>query len=171
MKKIDASKSLIFSRNIEDLKNSLEYLNLAGYFSNSKDFSEYEEATLDVVQAAKFMSSIYAFVRDGNVHGFIYFIPKSKAVFVEEEPEKKTLRQFKSIEEFYAETGFKIGEVVKIKNFVGYKYEETSIMNGFRVYTNETYVIFGAGSRSLDELFKHFKYYKNGKWCRFGVEE
>ena len=171
MKKIDASKSLIFSRNIEDLKNSLEYLNLAGYFSNSKDFSEYEEATLDVVQAAKFMSSIYAFVRDGNVHGFIYFIPKSKAVFVEEEHEKKTLRQFKSIEEFYAETGFKIGEVVKIKNFVGYKYEETSIMNGFRVYTNETYVIFGAGSRSLDELFKHFKYYKNGKWCRFGVEE
>ena len=171
MKKIDASKSLIFSRNIEDLKNSLEYLNLAGYFSNSKDFSEYEEATLDVVQAAKFMSSIYAFVRDGNVHGFIYFIPKLKAVFVEEEPEKKTLRQFKSIDEFFAETGFVIGEVVKIKNFVGYKYEETSIMNGFRVYTNETYVIFGAGSRSLDELFKHFKYYKNGKWCRFGVEE
>ena len=90
---------------------------------------------------------------------------------IEEEPEKKTLRPFKSIEEFFAETSFVIGEIVKIKNLVGYKYEETSVVNGFRVYTNETYVIFGAGSRSFDELFKHFKYYKNGKWLRFGVEE
>lgn len=24
---------------------------------------------------------------------------------------------------------------------------------------------------SFDELFKHFKYYKNGEWLRFGVEE
>ena len=171
MKKIDANKSLIFSRNIEDFKNSLEYLYLGGYFSNSEDFSEYEEATLDIVQVAKSASSIYGFVRDGNVHGFIYFIPKSKAVFVEEEHEKKTLRPFKSIDEFFNVTGFTIGEVVKIKNFVGYKYEETSILNGFRVYTDETYAIFGAGSRSFDELFKHFKYYKNSKWCRFGVEE
>ena len=171
MKKIDVSKSLIFSRNIEDLQNSLDYLNLSGYFSNSKDFSEYEEAKLDVVQVAKFVSSIYGFLRDGSVHGFIYFIPKSKVVFIEEEPEKKTLRPFKSIDEFFNVTGFTIGEVVKIKNFVGYKYEETSILNGFRVYTNETYIIFGSSSRSLDELFKHFKYYKNGKWLRFGVEE
>ena len=171
MKKIDANKSLIFCRNIEDLQNSLEYLNLDGYFSNSDDFSEYEEATLDIVQVAKFVSSIYWFVRDGNVHGFIYFIPKTKAVFVEEEPKQKTLRAFKSIEEFFNITGFTIGDVVKIKNFVGYKYEETSILNGFRVYTDETYAIFGAGSRSFDELFKHYKYYKNGKWCRFGIEE
>ena len=171
MKKIDVNKSLIFSRNIEDLKNSLEYLYLGGYFSNSEDFSEYEEATLDIVQVAKSASSIYGFVREGSVHGFIYFIPKAKAVFVEEEPEKKTLRPFKSMEEFFNATGFEIGDVVQIKNFVGYKYEEKSVINGFRVYTNETYVIFGAGSRSFDELFSHFKYYKNGKWWRFGIEE
>ena len=171
MKKIDVNKSLIFSRNVEDLQNSLEYLNLSGYFSNSKDFSVYEEATLDIVQVAKFVSSVYWFVRDSNLHGFIYFIPKAKAVFVEEEPKQKTLRPFKSIDEFFSVTGFKIGDVVKIKNFVGYKYEEASILNGFRVYTDETYVIFGAGSRSFDELFKHFKYYKNCKWCRFGIEE
>ena len=171
MKKIDVNKSLIFSRNIEDLKNSLEYINQDGYFSNSADFSEYEEATLDIVQVAKFVSSIYAFVRDDRIHGFKYFIPKLKVVFVEEEPEKKQLRPFKSMNEFFEVTGFKIGDVVKIKNFVGYKYEETSILNGFRVYTHETYIIFGAGSRSFDEFFKHFKYYKNGKWCRFGVEE
>ena len=31
--------------------------------------------------------------------------------------------------------------------------------------------IYGASTHSLDELFKHFKYYKNGEWLRFGVEE
>ena len=171
MKKIDVNKSLIFSRNIEDLQNSLEYLYLGGYFSNSKDFSVYEEATLDVVQVAKVSSSFYGFTRGGNVHNFIYFIPKLKAVFVEEEPKKKKLRQFKSIDEFLAETGFVIGKVVHIKNFGNYPYTEKSIFCGFRVYTNETYVMFGAGLRSLDELFAHYKYLKNGKWCRFGVEE
>ena len=89
MKKINISKSLIFSRTIEDFTTSLEYLYLSGYFSNSADFSEYEEATLDVVQVAKYASSIYGFVREGSVHGFIYFIPKIKAVFVEEEPKQK----------------------------------------------------------------------------------
>ena len=84
MKKIDVNKSLIFSRNIEDFKNSLEYLYLAGYFSNSEDFSEYEEATLDLVQVAKVASSHYGFMRDGTKHAFKYFIPKSKVVFVEE---------------------------------------------------------------------------------------
>ena len=170
MKKIDASKSLIFSRNIEDFKNSLEYLYLGGYFSNSEDFSEYEEATLDVVQVAKSASSFYRFMREGNVHNFIYFIPKSKVVFIEE-PKEKKLRPFNSIEEFFAETGFVIGNVIHVKNVGNYPYTEKSIFCGFRVYKNETYIIFGAGSRSFDELFKHFKYYKNGKWCRFGVEE
>ena len=174
MKKIDVSKSLIFSSKVEDVKNSLEHLDQEGYFSNSDDFSECEEAKLDVVRVsnvANFVFNPYVFIRDDFRYSFSYFISKSKVVCVEEEPEKKTLRPFKSVEEFYAETGFTIGEVVKIKNFVGYKYEETSIMNGFRVYTNETYIIFGSGSRSFDELFVHFKYYKNGKWCRFGVEE
>ena len=84
MRKIDISKSLIFSQNIEDLKNSLDYLYLLGYFSNSDKFSEYEEATLDCVQVAKVASSHYSFTRDGTKHTFKYFIPKCKAVFVEE---------------------------------------------------------------------------------------
>ena len=84
MKKIDTSKSLIFSRNIEDFQNSLEYLYLGGYFSNSEDFSEYEEATLDLVQVAKVSSSFYGFMRDGTSHVFKYFIPKLKATFFEE---------------------------------------------------------------------------------------
>ena len=170
MKKIDVSKSLIFSRNIEDLKNSLEYLNSGGYFSNSDDFSEYEEGTLEFVEVANFVFSSYGFTQDGDRQVFIYFIPKSKVVFVEEHKKKK-LRQFKSIDEFFNVTGLKIGKVIHIKNFGNYPYTEKSIFCGFRVYTNETYVIFGAGSRSFDELFRHYKYFKNGDWLPFGVEE
>ena len=170
MKKIDVNKSLIFSRNIEDLKKSLEYINQKGYFSNSNDFSEYEEATLEFVEIANFVFSSYGFTQDGDRQAFIYFIPKRKVVFIEE-PKEKKLRPFNSIEEFFAETGFVIGKVIHIKNFGNYPYTEKSIFCGFRVYTNETYIIFGAGSRSFDELFKHFKYFKNGDWLRFGVEE
>ena len=95
--------------------------------------------------------------------------------FIKEEPKKKTLRQFKSIDEFFIVTGLKIGDVVQIKNFFSHTYEETSILNGVRVCTDDEffrmYVMFGSSSHPLIELFKHFKYYKNGKWSRFGVEE
>ena len=176
MKKIDVNKSLIFSRNFEDLQNSLEYLNQEGYFSNREDFSEYEEGKLEVVEIANFVFSPYAFMHNGDRQVFIYFIPKSKAVFIEEEPEKKKLRKFKSIDEFYAITSLKIGEVVRMKRFGNYTYYETSILSGVRVYTdpefnNKIEVIFGSLSRSFKELFENFKYYKNGEWCRFGVEE
>ena len=86
MKKIDASKSLIFGSKVEDVKNSLEYLDQESYFSNSKDFSEYEEDTLDVVRVSNFAYWFkpYTYVRDGFRYSFSYFIPKSEAVFVEE---------------------------------------------------------------------------------------
>lgn len=172
MKNIDINKSLIFGSKIEDIKNSLEYLDREGYFSNSKDFSEYEEAELDFVEVANFVFSPYAFMRDGDRHVFGYFIPKSKVVFVEEEPKKKTSRPFKSMKEFFDATGFNIGEVVHINNC---SYEEKTILNGFRVYTDDEFhkidVFFGSGSHTLDELFKYYKYLKKGNWKRFGVEE
>lgn len=87
MKKIDIYKSLIFGSKVEDVKNALEYLDQKGYFSNSKDFSEYEERELDIVQVtnmSNFMFSPYKFMRDGFRYSFGYFIPKSKVVFAEE---------------------------------------------------------------------------------------
>ena len=59
MKKIDVNKSLIFSRKVEDLKNSLDYLYQGGYCSNSEDFSVYEEGNLDGVHASNFMFRPY----------------------------------------------------------------------------------------------------------------
>lgn len=175
MKKIDINKSLIFSREYEDIKNSLEYLDQKGYFSNSKDFSEYEEAELNIVNFANFVSRPYILARDGFRYSFSYFIPKSKVVFIEEEHEKKELRSFKSIDEFFKVTGFYIGDIVQIKKFGNYCYEEKSIFSGVRVYIDEEFhrkdAIFGASTHSFDELFKHFKYFKNGEWLRFGVEE
>ena len=172
MKKIDISNSLIFSREYEDIKNSLKYLNQDGYFSNSKDFSEYEEAKLDVVEVANFRFSPYSYIKNGDRLVFSYFIPKSEVVFVEEE---KKLRPFKTIDEFFNVTCFKIGDVVRIKNYVGYAYEETSVITSFRVYEDKEfhrmYVTFGVVARPFDELFKHYKYFKNGEWLPFGVEE
>ena len=84
---------------------------------------------------------------------------------------KQKTRAFKSIEEFFNITGFTIGDVVKIKNFGNYPYSEKSILNGFRIYKDEVYVMFGAGLRPLNELFKHYEYFKNGEWLRFGIEE
>lgn len=178
MKKIDTSNSLIFSSKLEDVKNSLEHLDQEGYFSNSKQFSEYKEAELDIVHVSNFANFVfnpYTYIRNGFRYSFSYFIPKSAVVFVEEEPKKKELRPFKSIDEFFEVTGFKIDDIVRIKNFAGYTFEETSLITGFRVYTDEEYhrmdVIFGASARPLSDLFKHYKYYKNGEWKRFGVEE
>ena len=177
MKKIDVSKSLIFGSAFEDMKNSLEYLDQEGYFSNSKQFSEYKEADLEIVRVSNFANFVfnpYAFIRDGIRYSFSHFIPKSEVVFVEEEP-KKELRPFKTIDEFFNVTGFKIGDVVRIKNFAGCTFDEKTIITGFRVYTDEEFhrkdVIFGSSARPLDELFKHYKYYKDGDWFRFGVEE
>lgn len=178
MKKIDLNKSLIFGREYEDAKNSLEYLEQEGYFSNSEDFSEYKEAKLDLVEVSNvtnFMFSPYKFLRDGFRYSFSYFIPKSKAAIVEEEHEKKKLRPLKSIDEFFAVTGFKIGDIVQIKKFGNYNYEEKSIFSGIRVYIDEEFhgmvAIFGASTHSFDDLFKRFKFFKNGEWFCFGVEE
>lgn len=175
MKKIDTTKSLIFGSKVEDVKNALEYLDREGYFSNSKDFSKYEDGTLDFVEVANFVFSPYAFTTDGDRNVFCYFIPKSKATFVEEEPKKKTLRQFKSTEEFFNVTGFKVGDIVQIKRFSNLIYEETAVLTHIRLYLDEAYsrfeISFGSNAYSFDELFNYYKYYKNDEWFRFGVEE
>ena len=178
MKKIDVSKSLIFGRKVEDIKNSLEYLDQECYFSNSKDFSEYKEAKLDIVgvcNIANYAFNPYTLVRDGFRYSFSYFIPKSKAVFIEEEPKKKTLRAFKSLEEFFNVTGFKVGDIVQIKRFGNFNYEETAILTSIRLFTDGAYhsieIRFGSTPRSLSQLFNRCKYFKNGEWLRFGVEE
>lgn len=95
MKKIDVSKSLIFGRKVKDIENSLEYLDQEGYFSNGKDFSDYEEAELEDVRVDNVIFHPYIFERDGFRYSFSYFIPKSKATFVEEEPKEKTLKELK----------------------------------------------------------------------------
>lgn len=175
MKKIDTSKSLIFGSTVNDIKNSLKYLNQKGYFSNSKDFSEYEEAELDVVHVGNFMFSPYAFMHDGDSHVFRYFIPKNKVVFVEEELKKKELRPFKSLEEFFNVTGFKVGDIVQIKKFGNLNFEETAILTGIRLYIDEEYrrieIYFGSIARPFSVLFENYKYFKDGDWLPFGVEE
>lgn len=178
MKKINTSKSLIFGRKVEDIKNSLEYLDQECYFSNSKDFSDYKEAKLDIVRVcniANYAFNPYTYVHDGFRYSFSYFIPKNKATFIEEEPKKKELRPFKSLEEFFNVTGFKVGDIVQIKRFGNLNYEETAILTSIKLYLDGAYrrveICFGSTARSLNDLFKCCKYFKNGEWLPFGVEE
>lgn len=175
MKKIDVSKSLIFSSKVKDLKNALEYLDQKGYFSNCKDFSNYSEGQLDVVHVASFMFSSYVVMSNEVSKFFSYFIPKSKVVFVEEEPTRKTLRAFNSREEFFNVTGFKVGDIVQLKRVGNLIYEETVILTSIRHCLDGAYlrieISFGSTVRSLSELCENCKYYKNGEWLPFGVEE
>ena len=178
MKKIDISKSLIFGSKLDDIKNSLEYLNQEGYFSSSQDFSKYEEGKLDMIHVGDVANIVfhpYVLRDDYFRYSFSYFIPKSKVAFVEEEPKKKKLRPFKSLEEFFNVTGFKVGDIVQIKRFGNLNYEETAILTSIRLYTDGAYhrieICFGSTARSLSDLFKCCKYFKNNEWFLFGVEE
>lgn len=174
--KIDVEKSLIYrfdDRN--DLSQAVLLLGVKGYFSNDKDFSDYTTGTL--IRVCCWLEKIeYPFVcGNGKPYEiYKYFIPDYIVVF-KEESKKENLRPFKSIEEFYAETGFIIGEIIQIKRVANCSYEEKTILNGFRVHTDDEFhridIIFGSGSRTLGELFKYYEYLKNGKWLRFGVEE
>ena len=172
--KIDVEKSIIYrfdDRN--DLSEAVLMLGENGYFSNDKNFSNYIFGTLSRV-LCWLEKTKRTFVNRNEESAYSYFVPENKVVF-KEEPKKKTLRPFKSIDEFFAETGFIIGEVVEIKKFSNYTYEEKSIFGGVRVYIDEEFhredAIFGASTHSFDELFKHFKYFKYGEWFPFGVEE
>ena len=173
--KIDVEKSIIYRFDDRmDLSEAVLMLGEKGYFSDNEDFSNYVIGTLARV-VCWFDQADFTFScrNEETCEVYRYFIPESKVVFNKEK--KKKLRQFKSIEEFFAVTGFKIGDIVRIQAFSSLTFDETSILNGVRVYTNDEFhrmdVMLGSSSHPLSELFKNFKYYKNGEWLRFGVEE
>lgn len=170
--KIDVEKSIIYRfDDTTDLSEAVLLLGEKGYFSDDKDFSDYITGTLTRVVCCLERTE-YTFVgRNGeSSDAYRYFIPKNGVVFKKEE--EKKLRPFKSMKEFFNTTGFNIGDIVQIKECF---HEEKTILNGFRVYTGDEFhridIIFGSGSRTLDELFKYYKYLKNSEWVRFGVEE
>lgn len=167
MKKIDTSKSLIFGREVEDLKKSLEYLDQEGYFSDHPhDFSENVEDTLKSIAVGKYEIYPYETTYDG--HYFGYFIPKSKVVFIEEEPKEKKYRPFKDIGEFSFETCCEVlgDDVITIRNkntqkeyvllYIGYSDEEVHL--GGYVFT-------------FADLLKNYEFSYNDEWCPFGIEE
>lgn len=166
MKKIDVNKSLIFSRNVEDLKNSLDYLYQDGYCSNSEDFSEYEDGVLDGVHASNFMFRPYELTHNGDNEFFSYFIPKNKVVFIEEEPKK--YKPFKNISEFSNKTG--CTEIGRNVLTMKYKYEKTERVLLYVGYTAKG-VCLGGFVLNFETLLDQFEFYRGGKWQPFGIEE
>lgn len=172
MKKINTSKSLIFGREYKDIKNSLEYLNQDGYFSNRKDFSDYTEGKLDVVEVADFRFRPYAFINDGDRHVFSYFIPKSEVVFAGE-PAKK-YRPFKDFEEFANYVGLRDSAKVQFIEFrsksgdlydLAYNGYEKDKFGNIRIHL-------GSFTLTLQELFNRYEYKLNSfESVPFGVEE
>lgn len=174
--KIDVKNCIIYRFDNEtDLSQAVLNLGKKGYFSDNKDFSNYDFGTLTRVWCwLEKIEFAFTYRNEKTTDSCRYFIPEDQVVF-KEEPKKKELRPFKSIDEFFEVTGFKIDDIVQVKNFAGCTFVETTIITGFRVYTDEEYhrmdVMFGASARPLDDLFKHYKYYKNGEWLPFAVEE
>lgn len=173
MKKIDVNKSLIFSQNIEDFKNSLDYLYQDGYCSNSKDFSEYEEGNLDGVHASNFMFRPYELTQNGDNQFFSYFIPKSKVVFIEEEPKKKKLRPYKTLAEFPRE----IGSVLTYRSKLEPSVHILTCVESKAIQDNDLlFVCLGGLKFTPLVLLKDYEYLDatsatKHEWLPFGVEE
>ena len=168
MKKIDTEKSLIFSREVDDLKKSLEYLDQEGYFSDHPhDFSENVEDTLKSIAVGKYEIYPYETTYDG--HYFGYFIPKSKVVFIEEEPKK--LRPYMGL----AELPFVIGDIIRYRCKQCCS-EYKGIVIEVEYQKNYPYeidsIIIGGINATPQELFDHYELL--GDDCQykpFGVEE
>lgn len=159
MKKIDKEKSVVYS-NYSDPDS----LCIRGTFVDDFDYPDsYFEGTLCGIRANAERTFL-------NTYGnwYKYFVPESTRVLVEE---PKKLRPFKDMREFFDTTGFDIGQIVHIKKDVGIEFEETTIFNGYRTDTDNTFIIFGFQAHDFEQLMEFFKFYRDGKWCPFGVEE
>lgn len=168
MKKIDTKNSLIFDAKMA--KASLEYIGEDGYFSNFEDLSVCINGALKSVLVGDDVGHPYASMYDGHCYSF--FIPQSKAVFIEE-PAKK-YRPFKDIGDFVSHMCLRdSGEVqfLKFRSKGGARYYLA--YNGYEIDTSgDVYIHFGSVAFTLNELFTHYEYELNGlEWLPFGVEE
>lgn len=168
-KKIDTENSLIYkSMSMEDLAEIMPCLEREGYFSDTPDFSEYFYGQLTEVYASYHHE--YAFYGEGVGFktAFKYFIPKLSVVF--EKKEKKKLRPFKDVEEFFEETGLELGKTIRYRKKDDTDRECVFLING---YINDGRILLGSVSYQLDYLVKYYEYYDIGtsKWKPFGVEE
>ena len=173
--KIDVKNCIIYTfEDKSDLSQAVLKLGEKGYFSDDKDFSNYATGTLTRVLCWNDTNEFpFVYSTEKTTDSARYFIPEDQAVFKEEK--RKTLRPFKSLEEFFNVTGFKVGDIVQIKRFGNLNYEETAILTSIKLYLDGEYrrveICFGSTARSLSDLFKCCKYFKNGEWLPFGVEE
>lgn len=168
-KKIDTENSLIYkSMSMEDLAEIMPCLEREGYFSDTPDFSEYFYGQLTEVYASYHHE--YAFYGEGVGFktAFKYFIPKLSVVF--EKKEKKKLRPFKDVEEFFEETGLELGKTIRYRQKNNIDKECVVIVNG---YTSDGYILLGGVYYKLKDLVGNYEYYDsdNSEWKPFGVEE
>lgn len=169
MKKIDTKNSLIFDAKMA--KASLEYIGEDGYFSNFEDLSVCINGALKSVLVGDDVGHPYASMYDSHCYSF--FIPQSKAVFIEE-PAKK-YRPFKDIGDFVSHMCLRdSGEV----QFIGFRSKDCTsrydlAYNGYELdMFGVAHIHLGSLTFTLYELFNNYEYELNSfEWVPFGVEE
>lgn len=168
MKKINVNKSTVFGKTIPGLKESFNYLNEEGFFSDFGDFLEYKEGILNSVTIGENIGYPYG-CKDNKDYNYKYFIPKNKVVF--EEPEEKKYRPYMYLDEL----PFKVGDVVT------YRCKQCcsvcdGIVTEIEYQNNDDFeldnLIIGGINGTPQELFDHYELLDdNCQYKPFGIEE
>ena len=110
----------------------------------------------------------FMYEEDGEKIHTSLFLPEDKILAV-----KTELRPIKTIEEWKETVGANIGQIIQIRAKGQDIRHVNLIVSGFSfVHGNQIEkVILGGFLYTPKTLFSECEFYKDGQWCRFGVEE
>lgn len=173
-KELNLKNVRIYSKTKDNIRDAIDLVGQKVYMSDDADFHEYSERELVGVtytENGRMFSVEYPFAGKDSRAGtceYRYFVLCKDVKFKGE----KKLRPFASIQEFTDVTGCKIGDKITI-TCVNLGYEDFCVFNGVRrnLDTHTTSVMLGSSIYSFDKLKDYYLFYKNGKWCPFGIEE
>lgn len=173
-KELNLENVRIYSKTKDNIRDAIDLVGQKVYMSDDADFHEYSERELVGVtytENGRVFSVEYPFAGRDSRSGtceYRYFVLCKDVKFKEE----KKLRAFNSIQEFTDVTGCKVGDKIRM-TCINLGFEDVLLFNGYRTFleTSITSVVLGMSMYSFRELKDHYLFYKNGKWCAFGIEE
>lgn len=178
-RKLDLRNVRIYANTAKDIKDAINLIGEEVYLSDWADFNPHtKDKLISVICTEDVNCPFFRKAGSQSKCGYRYFILAKDAKFVEE----KKLRPFESVEEFSKATGCKqVGDIITIKRKENitdniedsvYPTEHTLLFTGYCTYQNEILdICLGHKSYTFEELKNDFLYFKDGKWCPFGVEE
>ena len=168
--KLDLSGVRIYSNTKHDIIDALDLIGEEVFLSDYADFRSYVKAKLAGVTYTE--DNYRPFFHRGenpNLCEYKYFILAKVVKFKDDEKTYKIFRPYKSIDEFWNETGCEgVGlDCIIIRN-KRRKQECVLLYTGY----SEDAVHLGGYVLTFETLVKHYEFYnKCGEWKPFGVEE